>query len=180
MKKDLVVSNEIIGQQIYLIRNQRVMLDADLANLYGVETKALNQAVQRNIERFPEDFAFKLSRKEWLNLRSQFVTSSLEYGGRRYLPYVFTEQGVAMLSSVLRSPQAVAVNIQIMRTFIQIRHSLSLTKELSKEMNEIKSFLLKTSNKTDREFKKVWQALDRLMDTSKNTNTKRQIGFKLN
>ncbi|NQU12704.1 MAG: ORF6N domain-containing protein, partial [Desulfobacteraceae bacterium] len=115
-KKVDVLTPENIAALIYLIRGQKVMLDRDLAGLYEVETKVLKQAVRRNIDRFPEDFMFELSDQEFKNLRSQFVTSSLsQWGGARYKPMVFTEQGVAMLSSVLRSKRAIQVNIHIMR-----------------------------------------------------------------
>ena len=116
--------NEIeeIRNRIYEIRGRQVMLDKDLAELYGVETKVLNQAVKRNAKRFPDDFMFQLKNEEWEILRSQFATSS--WGGTRYLPYVFTEQGVAMLSSVLRSDTAIEVNIRIMRTFVAVRQYL--------------------------------------------------------
>ncbi len=121
---------EKIVNRIFLIRNKKVMFDKDLAELYGVETKVLNHAVKRNIMRFPTDFMFQLNEKEsaiWsnVNLRSQIVTSSLSYGGNRYLPYVFTEQGIAMLSSVLKSETAIEVNIQIIRTFTKLREMLS-------------------------------------------------------
>lgn len=120
--------NEIeeIRSRIHIIRGKQVMLDKDLAELYGVETKVLNQAVRRNEKRFPDDFMFQLKQEEWEILRSQFVTSS--WGGVRYLPYAFTEQGVAMLSSVLRSDAAVEVNIRIMRTFVTIRQYLVSSK----------------------------------------------------
>src|ERR1700761_6858192 len=111
----------LIGRRILVLREQRVMLDADLAELYGVPTKALVQAVKRNLARFPPDFMFQLSADEFAGLRSQTVTSNEGRGGRRTAPYAFTEQGVAMLSSVLASQRAVAVNIEIMRTFVQVR-----------------------------------------------------------
>ena len=119
-----------IEARIHVIRGERVMLDVDLAALYGVPTKRLNEAVRRNRRRFPTDFMFRLTAAESEVLRSQIATSSSGYGGRRYLPYVFTEQGVAMLSSVLKSDRAVAVNILIMRTFVQLRHTLSEATEL--------------------------------------------------
>ncbi len=165
-----------INEYIYFIRGQRVMLDEDLAILYGVLTKRLNEQAYRNIDRFPEDFAFQLTKDEWQTLKSQFATSS-SWGGRRKLPYAFTEQGVAMLSSVLRSPQAVSVNIEIMRAFVKLRHVLSTHKELSKEMKELRSFILKHSQKNDHEFKKVWNAIKKLMTPS---NSQRKIGFDLN
>src|SRR4026209_1915099 len=118
-----------IEKCIFLLRGQRVMLDVHLAQLYGVETKNLNKAVKRNLDRFPADFMFQLTLKEIENLRFQFGTSSFGHGGRRYAPYVFTEQGVAMLSSVLKSRQAVRVNIAIMRAFVRLRETLSLHKE---------------------------------------------------
>jgi hypothetical protein len=117
-----------IEGHIYRIRGQQVMLDRDLAQLYGVATKNLNKAVQRNLIRFPSDFMFRLNLQEAMNLRFQFGTS--RWGGRRYLPYVFTEEGVAMLSSVLRSKRAAWVNIAIMRAFVKLRHALSVQKEL--------------------------------------------------
>ena len=115
---------DIIERKIYLIKGKKVMLDSDLASLYGVETKVLIQSVKRQEERFPEDFMFQLTESEAQFLRSQFVTSKIGRGGRRYLPYIFTENGVAMLSSVLRSKRAVQVNIQIMRTFTRLREMI--------------------------------------------------------
>ncbi len=115
----------IIEQHIFLIRGQKVMLDADLAKLYGVASKVLIQAVKRNKARFPSDFMFQLTYQEDRNLRSQIVTSNKRRGGRRYLPYAFTEQGVAMLSSVLNSDRAVQVNIEIMRAFVRLRELIS-------------------------------------------------------
>lgn len=132
---EALVPVESIAQSILLLRGQKVLLDADLAELYGVETKVLLQAVKRNRERFPEDFMFQLTTDEFGNLRSQFVTSS--WGGRRYAPYVFTEQGVAMLSSVLKSPRAIAVNIEVMRAFVRLREMLSSNKELAAKLNEL-------------------------------------------
>lgn len=127
-----------IEARIHVIRGERVMLDADLAALYGVETRTLNQAVSRNRKRFPGDFMFRLTTEEAGNLISQVVTSSsARHGGRRKLPYAFTEQGVAMLSSVLRAERAVAVNILIMRTFVQIRHALNETTDLGHRIDGI-------------------------------------------
>jgi len=150
------------------------MLDRDLANLYGVETKVLNQAVVRNIERFPSDFAFRLDSNESKNLKSQIVTSS--WGGRRKLPLAFTEQGVAMLSSVLRSTQAVKVNIEIMRAFVRIRHILESNKELAKIVFELRSFIIKNSNKTDQEIRQIWKAIEKLTEKA-GPQRERQIGF---
>jgi len=146
------------------------MLDEDLAKLYGVENKKLLQAVKRNIKRFPEDFMFQLSQKEWEILRSQFVTSSEKHGGRRYAPYVFTEQGVAMLSSVLRSERAVAVNVEIIRAFVRLRRVLGTHKALADK-------LTKLEEKYDTQFKTVFDAIRNLMAPP---NPKRPpIGFKL-
>lgn len=120
-----VITPAKIEKMIYLIRGQKVMLDSDLASLYEIDTKKFNQAVKRNMKRFPKDFMFQLTKAEHENLRSQIVTSKEGRGGRRYAPYVFTEQGVAMLSSILNSDRAIEVNISIMRTFVKIRHLLA-------------------------------------------------------
>lgn len=165
---------ECIERTIYMIRGKRVMLDRDLAELYGVTTGRLNEQVRRNIERFPIDFMFQLSKEEFGNLISQIATSKGR-GGLRKLPYTFTEQGVAMLSGVLRSPRAVAVNIEIMRAFVRFRHILSSQKELTKIVAELRSFVLKKSVKTDQEVQKIWQAIEKLS----NPDAKRGIGFRL-
>ena len=128
---------EGVFSKIYLLRKQKVLLDEDPAVMYGVPTKVLNQAVKRNAERFPEDFMFQLSEEEYFNLKSQIVTSS--WGGRRKPPLVFTEQGVSMLSSVLRSAQAIAVNIQIMRLFVKMRRMISEYKELLEKIESIEA-----------------------------------------
>ena len=130
---------QIIQSKIYEISGQRVMLERDLAELYHVETKVLNQSVKRNIERFPEDFMFKLSKQELDNLRSQFVTSS--WGGSRTLPYAFTEQGVAMLSGLLKSDIAINTNIAIMRAFVAMRNYITTTSVVSAELKEIRAKL---------------------------------------
>jgi len=129
----LAVSVQYIERRIYLIRGHKVMLDADLAELYGVPTRELNQQVQRNRKRFPEDFMFQLTKEEAEVLRSQFVISKLSRGGRRYLPYAFTEPGVAMLSSILNSERAIEVNITIMRVFIRLRQILETNEELNRK-----------------------------------------------
>ena len=128
---------ERLGQFILVIRRQRVLLDEDLARLYGVETRALLQAVKRNPGRFPSDFMFELSAAEWAALRSQSVTSKFGRGGRRYAPFAFTEQGVAMLSSVLNSDRAIAVNIEIMRSFVRIRRLLEANKSLARKFERL-------------------------------------------
>jgi len=138
--RNLPVPVEVIERRIYLVRSQKVMLDADLAALYQVSTKAFNQAVRRNIERFPEDFMFQLTSEEARLLRSHFVTSNIGRGGNRYLPFVFTEHGVAMLSSVLKSKCAVQMNILIIRAFVKLREMfathIGLGKEISKARGE--------------------------------------------
>src|SRR5258705_4797833 len=128
----LTVSVQLIERRIYLIRGQKVMIDEDLAELYGVPTKRLNQQVSRNRKRFPDDFMFRLNKTEAENLRLQFATSRSGHGGRRSLPYVFTEQGVAMLSSVLNSEQAIEVNITIMRAFVKLRSEERCDGEVSR------------------------------------------------
>ena len=137
--EDLPVPVEIIERRIYLIRGQRVMLDSHLAELYHVETKALNRAVKRNLDRFPEDFMFQLTDAEARNLRYQIGTSSSGYGGRRYLPYAFTEQGVAMLSSVLNSQRAVQMNILIIRVFVRLRELLATHKDLAQKIEQLQA-----------------------------------------
>jgi len=160
---------EVIEQRILLVRGQKVMLDADLAALYGVETKQLVRAVKRNILRFPEDFMFQLSNDEFENLRYHFGTSS-HWGGRRYPPYAFTEHGVAMLSSVLNSPRAVQVNIQIMRTFAKLREIMSQHKDLARRLDELET-------KYDAQFKIVFDAIRQLMAPPEPEPAKKRIGF---
>ena len=126
-----------IARHILLLRNQRVMLDAELPALYRLETKVLVQSIKRNLARFPADFMFQRNTEEFANLRSQFVTSSSGYGGRHYAPYAFTEQGVAMLSSVLNSPPAIAINIEIMRAFVQVRSMAGTHQDLAKQLTEL-------------------------------------------
>ncbi len=133
-----IQAEEVIKQRILIIRDCRVMIDADLSKLYGVLTKDFNRAIKRNISRFPSDFMFQLNEEEYENLRYQIGTSSLNYGGRRYLPYAFTEHGIAMLSSVLNSERAVQMNIFIIRAFIKMRELLASNKELALEVEIIK------------------------------------------
>jgi hypothetical protein len=133
----IAAAAERLGQFILIIRRQRVLLDEDLAALYSVETRSLVQAVKRNLERFPPDFMFELSAAEWAALRSQSVTSKPGRGGRRYAPYAFTEQGVAMLSSVLASDRAIAVNIEIMRSFVRIRRLLEADRSLARKFDRL-------------------------------------------
>ena len=177
--KTSIVPLDQIEIQIQLFRNKRVMLDADLAILYGVPTKRLNEQVQRNIERFPADFMFQLSKNEFENWRSQFATSNLKAKmGLRRKPYVFTQEGVAMLSGVLRSPRAIAVNIEIMRAFIRLRHMLESNKELAKAFSELRSFVFKNANKVDQEFRRVWREFEKLSTPPSANNV--PMGFRLN
>jgi hypothetical protein len=155
---------------ILVLRGHRIMLDDALAELYGVQVKVLNQAVKRNIERFPEDFMFQLTEEEAWALRSQIVTSkALGRGGRRYSPYAFTEQGVAMLSSVLRSPRAVQVNIEIMRAFVRLRQMLQGNAELARKLATLEK-------KYDAQFKVVFDAIRQLMAPP--VKAKKPIGFR--
>lgn len=163
------LTTEEIASAIFFLRGQRVMLDCDLARLYGVPTKSLLQSVKRNSERFPADFMYPLTRKEVAILRSQFVTSS--WGGRRYLPYAFTEQGVAMLSSVLKSRQAIEVNIRIMRTFVRFKAFLLAHKELAKKLDKLSSKI----EKHDEEIESIFSAIRRLMQFPE--KPRRMIGF---
>jgi len=161
-----LVPLESITSKILLLRGAKVMLDRDLADLYGVETKALKQAVRRNIERFPDDFMFEITKDEQEILRSQIVTSS--WGGTRYLPMAFTEQGVAMLSSVLNSKQAIQVNIQIMRAFTTLRQMLATHDDLRRKIEDMEA-------KYDEQFRVVFEALRQLLETEE--QPERRIGF---
>src|SRR5487761_1278587 len=158
---------ERIEHSILLIRGQKVMLDSSLATLYGVEVRALVQAVQRNRERFPDDFMFQLTGEEFDHLRSQTVISGGR-GGRRYPPYAFTEQGVAMLSSVLRSKRAVQVNIEIMRAFVRLRQMLASHADLARKLDALEK-------KYDAQFKVVFDAIRQLMTPPE--PKRREIGF---
>lgn len=172
-ESSLVVPDEVVMNKIYVIRNQKVMLDRDLAALYQVETKQLKRQVKRNPERFPDDFMFELTKEEHENLRSQFGTSS--WGGERYLPMVFTEQGVSMLSSVLNSKIAIAVNIQIMRIFTRIRQMLTDNTELRLDIEKIKKKL----DNQDKNMEIVFRYLDELLEKKENPKPRKKIGYKL-
>jgi hypothetical protein len=167
-----LIPAERIERSILLIRGQKVMLSLDLADLYGVETRSLVQAVKRNIDRFPDDFMFQLTQEEFEILKSQNVISSLKnWGGlRRAIPYAFTEQGVAMLSSVLRSPRAVAVNVEIMRAFVRLRQMLSSHVDLARKLDALEK-------KYDSQFKIVFDAIRRLMEPPP-SKPKPPIGFR--
>jgi hypothetical protein len=177
-----VVPVERIEKAILYVRGEKVMLDSVLAELYEVETWDLNRAVKRNIDRFPADFMFQLTDKEWEslscqfgssnlddNLKSQTITTKSGRGGRRYLPYVFTEQGVAMLSSVLKSERAVNVNIDIMRAFVRLRQMIASNRELAKRLDELE-------NKYDSQFRIVFDAIRQLMTPAEKEI--RKIGFR--
>jgi len=169
--KENIIELSII-QSIYEIRGSRVMLDFDLAKRYEVETRVLNQAVKRNIRRFPPDFMFQLTREEWKNLKSQFVISS--WGGTRKMPYAFTEQGVAMLSGLLNSDIAIDTNILIMRAFVAIRQYVLGYAELKRELDE---FMCKTNI----QFNEIYQLLEEFLKYKKELEKPRtQIGFKQN
>ena len=165
-ERGALVSEEQIDQSILMIRGHKVILDSILAGLYCVETKVLIQAVKRNKDRFPPDFKFQLSKKEFEILRSQTVTSS--WGGRRYPPYAFTEQGVAMLSSVLRSSRAIQVNIEIMRSFVRLRQMLATHRDLARKLDELEQ-------KYDEQFSIVFDAIRQLMTPP--TREMKKIGF---
>ncbi len=163
-QRTVAVSVDEITRAIVIARGHKVLLDADLAALYGVPTRVLIQSVKRNTERFPDDFMLQLRAEEWKDLRSRFVTSSPQRGGRRYLPYAFTEQGVAMLSSVLNSPQAIAVNIQIMRAFVQMRELLSSNKELARQFSQLERRLSKKLADHDQAIAAILCAIRELMN----------------
>ncbi len=178
-KTSVKIADDVIINKIYVMRDQKVMVDRDLAEMYGVETKVLNQAVKRNIKRFPPDFMFSMTNEELLDWKSQFVTSNLskEKMGLRKLPNVFTEQGVAMLSSVLKSDIAIDVNIQIIRIFMRMRKLYTDQTELRLDVEKIK----KKQDNQDKNLEVVFQYLDELID-KKDTPTlePKHVGFKIN
>ena len=169
VSKDVTIIENKINNKIYIVRGLKVMLDYDLAELYEVETRRLNESVRRNVTRFPLDFMFQLTREEDLNLKSQFATSSLaEYGGRRKLPFAFTEQGVAMLSTVLNSERAINVNIQIMRIFTKLREMILSHKDLQEKIKDLEE-------KYDGQFRVVFEALRQLIQEEEKPKDK--LGF---
>ena len=192
-KNNLTPKPENLAQLVFLFRGEKVLLDADLAVLYGVETGALNRAVKRNLDRFPDDFMFQLSNEDWESLkcqigissspaaasnskksaplRSQIVTAGM-HGGRRGLPYAFTEQGIAMLSSVLRSPRAVEVNIAIMRTFVQLRRLMDSNRDLARKIEAMEM-------RYDEQFSAIFDAIKQLIadDQTRKDKPRRSIGF---
>jgi hypothetical protein len=170
--KPLILDQHDLERQIFVVRGQRVMLDSELAKLYGVPTKRLNEQVQRNQERFPEDFAYQLTAQEFTELKSQIATSKTGRGGKQKRPRVFTEHGVAMLSSVLRSPRAVEVNIAIMRAFVRMRRLIATPGELVTQLNE----LARTVQLHDEQIAQIAEVLRRLMEPPTQP-PKRRIGF---
>ncbi len=172
-----IILQEKIENKILLIRNKKVMIDRDLADLYCVPTKRLNEQVKRNIKRFPEDFMFQLSEKELNNWKSQFATSNKEIMGMRKKPYAFTEQGVAMLSSVLNSEKAIEVNIAIMRVFVMVNRAFSSYKELVKKINQIKDEQIKQKKSV----KEIVSTINFLLEIDReNKKNKKLIGFQIN
>ena len=159
---------EQIEKTIHFIRGYRVMLDSDLARIFGVTTKHLNQAVKRNLDRFPEDFMFQVTENERESLRSQIVTSNASRGGRRYLPFVFTEHGTLMLANILNSPTAVGSSIQVVRAFIRLRQMMISHVELASKLNDLEK-------KYDRQFRVVFDAIKQLMIPT--TSPRKPIGF---
>src|SRR5688572_2625748 len=170
MAKSITLSDEVIISKIYLVRDHKVMLDGDLAELYQVETRRLNEQVKRNVARFPEDFMFQLTEKEWENLKSQNATSS--WGGRRKKPYAFTEHGVLMLSSVLNSERAIQVNVQIMRIYSRLRRMIMDHKDILLKIERLEGKVAKH----DENFKEVFDYLKELLNPK--TEPLRKIGFK--
>ncbi len=178
----VVPKPECLAKLVFFIRGEKVLLDADLADLYGVATKVLNQAVKRNRDRFPADFMFQLTLEEWEGMRSQFVTSypdsspmksQIVTASRRKLtaiPYAFTEQGVAMLSSVLRSQRAVEVNIAIMRTFVQLRRLMDSNRDLARRIDALEA-------RYDEQFSQVFEAIKQLITDDKSRKAKPSMGF---
>jgi len=173
MSKSAAVPDEVVMSKIYVIRNHKVMLDIDLAELYQVETGRLNESVKRNGSRFPEDFMFQLTAEEWALLRSQFAISKKARGGRRYAPFAFTEHGVLMLSSVLKSERAIQVNIQIMRVYAKLKGMLSTHRDILLKLEKLERKI----SKHDENFKIVFDYLNQLL--SPKTEPMRKIGFKL-
>lgn len=174
MNDNSLLSEETISNKIYFIRNQKVMLDRDLALLYGIETKRLKEQVKRNISRFPEDFMFELTKEEFSNWRSQFATSNSDKMSLRYLPMVFTEHGVLMLSSVLKSDKAIQTNIQIMRIFTKVRQMLLDTTEIKIDILQIQKKL----ENQGKNIELVFSYLDELADKNESKNERVKIGYK--
>ncbi|WP_198944496.1 ORF6N domain-containing protein [Robiginitalea sediminis] len=171
MSKELSIPNEVIIKRIHAVRGQKVMLDRDLAELYGVETKRLKEAVRRNIDRFPEDFMFEMTKEELAHWRSQIASSNpSDKMGLRYPPFCFTEYGILMLSSVLGSDKAIAVNIQIIKTFVELR-------KLANNYQEIMKKIEKMESQYSQQFQEIYQVLQRLIEKPKDPPRK-PVGYK--
>jgi hypothetical protein len=172
-----VITTPVVEKRIFVVRGRQVMLDEDLAELYGETTKRLIQQVKRNLKRFPEDFMFQLNKAEVGALRSQIATSNDGRGGRRYAPYVFTEQGIAMLSGVLRSDRAIAVNIEIMRTFVELRRvTLSYT-ALQQRLDELERKMGGRLGQHDEQFRQIFKVLHQLLEPPQ--RERRPVGFRV-
>lgn len=178
MNQNLILREENIASIIYFIRGEKVMLDMDLAALYGVETRLLKQAVKRNAERFPSDFMFELTKEEYTSLKSQFETSNIGRGGARYTPSAFTEQGVAMLSGILNSERAISVNIAIMRTFVQMRKLMFSNAELSQRVGDLERLMNEHLEDYGSDIQDIYEALRQLMRDQDEEEPRRPIGFK--
>lgn len=177
--KSITVAEETILNKIYLVRGQKVMLDRDLAELYGVETKRLKETVRRNISRFPSDFLFEMTQNELENWRTQFATSKEDKQGLRYVPFCFTEQGVTMLSCVLNSEKAIAVNIQIIRVFTKMREMLLTHKDILVKLEQVEKTLLKQDvrmNKHEEDIQMIFEALKELLNPPQKPRPR--IGFR--
>ena len=172
----VMLPDEVVMTKIFIVRGQKVMIDRDLAELYGVETKRLKEAVRRNITRFPEDFMFEMTSQEFLNWRTQFATSNSDKMGLRYAPFCFTEQGVTMLSCVLNSERAIKINIQIVRIFTKIREALTDNLTIRLDIEEIKKKL----ENQDKNIELVFTYLDELIEKQENPTPRKQIGFRVN
>ena len=170
-KRDQLDQSMEIEGSIHCIRGQRVMLDSDLAAIYGVELKRLNEQVRRNHERFPQDFAFQLKPQEFINLKSQFATSS-SHGGKRKLPWAFTEHGAIMLASVLNSPIAVEASVRVVRAFVRMREMITLNRELSQKLSELETRM----DGNDEDIQKLFEAIRHLLEPP-DAQPRREIGF---
>jgi ORF6N domain len=175
IKKSILLADEVIMNKIYLVRGQKVMIDRDLAELYGVETKILKQAVRRNTERFPKDFMFEMNKNEFKNWRSQFVTSNFgDKMGLRYTPFCFTEQGVTMLSCILNSKRAITINIQIIRIFTKLREMIITHKDILLKLEQLE----KKVTGHDENIQMIFKALKQLLNPPQ--EPRRRIGFRRN
>ena len=178
MNNNLILREENIASVIYMIRGEKVMLDTDLSALYSVTTRRLKEAVRRNITRFPSDFMFELTKEEYDNLITQFESSNVGRGGTRYLPFAFTEQGVAMLSGILNSERAISVNIAIMRTFVQMRRLVFSNAELGQRVSDLEKLMTEHLEDYSGDIQDIYEALRQLMTTQEQEGQpRRTIGF---